>query len=885
MKRILLICGVALLACSPAFAQRLPGGATPSHYNLTFNIEFPTNSFEGDESINLMLAKPTNSITLDALEIDFHDVTVTAGGQTQSAKISTDDKNEIATFTVEKELPAGPATLHIKYTGHLNDKLRGLYLSTYKGRKYAVTQMEATDARVAFPSFDEPAYKATFDITAIVDRGDTAISNNYVVSDKPGPGDKHTITFETTPKMSSYLVALTVGDWKCEHDEVDGIKIGVCTVPGQEKLTRFPLDATKAILHYYNNYYSIKYPLKKLDEIAVPDFQAGAMENWGAIIYRETALLADEKTSSFAHKRGVAGTIAHEVAHQWFGDLVTMEWWDDIWLNEGFATWMTPHPIEAWKPDWLVSQNVVDNTMEALAGDAINNTRPIHQEATTRGEIETLFDGIAYGKTAAVLRMLESYIGHDAFRAGVNLYLQEHAYGNATASDFWSAMARSSKKPIDQIMPTFVMQAGEPFVQVDATCDGGSTTLGLSQKRYFNTPELFNAPDDQLWQIPICMKGVSPSQPSTECFLMTKREQQFSMKGCPKFVFPNATGLGYYRFSYDAGALRQLGEAAEQGLSPDERIALIGNDWALTRAGRTSVGDYLASGAQLKNTLGYVLLQNFADRLELIVNDLVNDADRPELREWVRHTFSPLLQQLGYSARPNESSVERERRAVLFGILGLSGNDPQVIQQAQMQVQQYMKDPGSIDPTMASSIVLLAARHGDAQLYKQFQEQMKLAKTPEIFYRYFYALAEFPEPNLMHETLDSTLTPQVRGQDLGILVNMIQNPPSRDIAWDFMRKNYDAISDKTGGGLGGFGLFLYSAKSFCSQEKAHQVEQFFQEHSIQGTERDQRAALESIRSCAELRQKEQSPLAAWLKQNAPAGGTAEGSKSGVAPVR
>ena len=884
MKRILYSCAMALLVCCTAFAQRLPGGAIPSHYDLTFNIEFATNSFEGDESIDLSLAKPTKTITLNAVEIDFHDVTVTAGGQTQTAKVSTDEQNEMATFTVDNELPTGPATVHIKYTGHLNNKLRGLYLSTYNGRKYAVSQMEATDARVAFPSFDEPAYKATFDITAIADKGDIAISNNYVESDKPGPGDKHTVKFATTPKMSSYLVALSVGDWKCEHDEVDGIKIGVCSVPGKENLTRFPLDATKAILHYYNNYYSIKYPLKKLDEIAVPDFQAGAMENWGAIIYRETALLADDKTSSFGHKRGVADVIAHEVAHQWFGDLVTMEWWDDIWLNEGFATWMTPHPVGAWKPDWLVEQNVVENTTNSLAADGIENTRPIHQEATTRGEIETLFDGIAYGKTAAVLRMLESYLGHDAFRAGVNLYLQEHAYGNATASDFWSAMARSSRKPIDQIMPTFVMQAGVPFVQVDTKCDGGKTTLNVSQKRYFDTPELFNAPNDQLWQIPLCVKGVGGAG-SSECFVMTQREQQFTMKGCPKFVYPDATGLGYYRFGYDPGALRQLGDAVEQGLTPEERIALIGNDWALMRAGKTQVGDYLASAAQLKNTPGYVLLQNFSGHLDLINNDLVNDADRPELQAWLRNTFSPLLQQLGYTARPKESPVERQRRAELFTMLGTVGDDPQVIQQARTMVQQYMKDPASIDPTMASPIMTVASRHGDAELYKQFKAQMRDAKSPEEYYRYFHSLSEFREPDLINETLASTLTPQVRGQDLGILASMTENPASRSAAWDFMRKNYDAISAKTGGGLGGFGLFLYSARSFCSQEKVQEVTQFFQDHPIQGTERGQKAALESIRNCVDLRQQQEGQLASWLKQNGSSSASKDGAKASDAAVR
>jgi len=884
MKRILLTCSLALLACCTALAQRLPGGASPSHYSLTFDIRFASNSFEGDESIDLALSQTSKSITLNAVEIDFHDVTIIAGGQTQTATVSTDTKNEMATFTVPNQLAAGPATVHIKYTGHLNDKLRGLYLSTYNGRKYAVTQMEATDARVAFPSFDEPAYKATYDIAAIVDKGDTAISNNIVVSDKPGPGDKHTIQFATTPKMSSYLVALTVGDWKCRRDQVDGIQLGVCTVPGKENLTHFPMEATKAILHYYNNYYSIKYPLKKLDQIAVPDFQAGAMENWGAIIYRETALLADDKTGSFRSKQGVTDTIAHEVAHQWFGDLVTMEWWDDIWLNEGFATWMTPHPVAAWKPDWLIDQGVVNDTLNALATDAVKNTRPIHQEATTRGEIETLFDGIAYGKTASVLHMLESYLGHDTFRAGVNLYLQEHAYGNATASDFWSAMARASKKPIDEIMPTFVMQAGEPYVQVDAKCDGGNTTLDLSQKRYFNTPEAFNEPNDQLWQIPMCVKGIGGNAQS-QCFVMTKREQQFTMKGCSKFVFANASGLGYYRFSYDASALQQLGASATQALTPEERIALIGDNWGLMRAGKMSAGDYLASGAQLKDTPGYVLLENFSDHLDFIDTYLVSDADRPELQSWLRQTFSPMLQAMDHSARQVEAPTDRQRRAVLFNMLGTIGDDPQVVQQARALTQQYMKDPQSVDATLARSALTVAARHGDSDLYNQFKEQMKAAKNPEIFYRYFYALGEFPEKNLIQQTLASTLTPEVRSQDLYILVNMMGNPAAVDPTWDFMTKNYDALSTKTGGGLGGFGIFLYAAEAFCSQEKAQQVQQFFQDHPIQGTERNQKEALESINSCMSLRNQQQTQLASWLKQNANATASMQGKKVGEATVR
>jgi aminopeptidase N/puromycin-sensitive aminopeptidase len=446
-------------------------------------------------------------------------------------------------------------------------------------------------------------------------------------------------------------------------------------------------------------------------------------------------------------------------------------------------------------------------------------------------------------------------------------------------------MARASKKPVDQIMPTFVMQAGEPYVQVDTKCEGGNTSLEASQKRYFNTPEAFNAPNEQIWQVPLCVKAVGGSAAQSQCFLMTKRQQQFTTKGCSKFVFPDATGLGYYRFSYDTKAFQQLGASVEQGLTPEERIALIGDNWALMRAGEMNVGDYLASGAQLKNTPGYVLLENFTNHLEFVYNELVPSVNRPQMEAWLRQTFSPMMQQLGYSAGPNDSPAERQNRATLFYTLGVMGDDPQVVRQSQTLVQQYMKDPQSLDPTLARAVINVAARHGDAELYSQFKAQMKDAKTPEMYYRYFYALGEFPEHDLIQQTIASTLTPDVRGQDLHILTNMMENPEARDAAWEFMRKNYDALSAKTGGGLGGFGIFLGAAQNFCSQDKEQEVQQFFQDHPIQGTERNQKEALESIHSCAGLKQQQEASLAAWLKQNAPTNASLGGAKANGASVR
>jgi aminopeptidase N len=885
MKKTLVFLAVGLLTCT-AFAQRLPGGASPEHYTLTVDVNFPTNSFDGDETIKVNLDKPTNTITLNALEITFHNVSVTAGGQTQTAKVELDEKNEMATFTVDKQLPAGEASIHIKYTGQLNDKLRGFYLSTYKGKKYLVSQMESTDARVAFPSFDEPSYKATFDLTAIIDKGDVAISNGEVISDTPGPGNKHTVKFSTSPKMSSYLVALTVGDWKCISDHTDGVKVSVCTVPGKENMAQFPLEASKNFLHYYDNYYGIKYPLPKLDNIAVPDFQAGAMENWGAIIYRETALLIDEKTASVGAKQNVADTIAHEMAHQWFGDLVTAAWWDDIWLNEGFATWMTPHPIQKWQPDWMVPQGVVEQTNHALADDSEINQRPIHQEATSREQIEQLFDGIAYDKAASVLHMLESYLGPETFRQGVNLYLKEHAYGNATAADFWTAMAHASHKPVDEIMPTFVMQAGAPFIGISTKCENGNTSVTLSQKRYLNTPELFSRPDEQLWQVPVCMKGVNgTTSGAQECVLLTKREQDFTLRGCPSFVFPNANALGYYRFDYDSAALHQMGNAVETTLTPEERIALIGDEWALVHIGKHNVGDYLALGAQLKNTPGVVLLREFGGHLNFVNDNLLTESDRPEFQTWLRTQFSPVLQQLGYTAKASDSPEDKQKRALLFEGLGNLGEDPEVIQQARTMVQQLMENPSSVDGTLAPAVVSVAARHGDVELYNQFKAQLQKASSPQQYYMFARALGQFPEPELIQQTLNASLTPAVRGQDLYMLLPMMENMNSQQATWDFMRKNFDQLHAKTGGGLGGVGLFLYGAGAFCGTDKAQEVEEFFKQHSFPGTERNQKEVLEGINACVELRNQQQSNLSAWLKQQSNTTNASAGGGSSTSTVR
>ena len=546
-----------------ATAQRLPETARPDNYKLTFTPNLEKANFEGEETISIRVLKPTSEITLNAVDIDFHDVSITARGTTQKAKVTPEKDKEMVVLSVEKPLAAGPATINVTYTGILNDEMRGLYLGKDdKGRKYAATQFEATDARRAFPSFDEPDYKATFDITAVADKGQVAISNYKIASDTPGPGDKHTVKFATTAKMSAYLAALVVGNFEYIEGSVDGIPIRVYSTPGKKEMGKFALDAAEHIVGYYDKYFGIKYPYGKLDLVGLPDFSAGAMENIGCITFREVILLIDEKQGSIDLKKTIASVTSHEIAHMWFGDLVTMKWWDDVWLNEGFATWMSSKPIQKWKPEWNFDLDDVSGTGQTLNTDSLANTRPIHQAAETPAEIQELFDGIAYGKAAAVLRMLESYLGEETFRAGVNAYLQQHRYANATAGDFWDAQAKTSKKPVDSIMPTWVKQAGAPIVNVKAQCSGNSTSVTVAQQRYYIDRSKFEAVNDQLWQIPMCFKG-SGSGKDAKCELMTKKEETFTLPGCSNWVVTNAGATGYYRTGYQPDAVRALANDAE----------------------------------------------------------------------------------------------------------------------------------------------------------------------------------------------------------------------------------------------------------------------------------------------------------------------------------
>ena len=730
MKRILVVLTFIAVTFTMAHAQRLPQIATPENYKLIFAPDLDKASFEGDETIAIEVLKPTTEITLNAVDIDFHDVTITSKGATLRATVKPEKEKQMVVLAVEKSLSPGPATIHITYTGILNNQMRGLYLGKDDhGRKYAATQFESTDARRAFPSFDEPAYKATFDIIAIADKGMVAISNYKQISDTPGPGDKHTIKFATTAKMSSYLAALVIGNFEYVEGSVDGIPIRVYSTPGKKEMGKFALDAAEQIVAYFDKYFSIKYPYGKLDLVGLPDFSAGAMENVGCVTFREALLLIDDQHGSINRKKAIASVTSHEIAHMWFGDLVTMKWWDDVWLNEGFATWMSSKPLETWKPQWNFDLDDVSQATSTLNLDSLASTRPIHQAADTPEQIQELFDGIAYGKAASVLRMLEAYLGEETFRAGVNAYLNQHQYANATADDFWTMQAQVSKKPVDQIMPTFVNQAGEPMITLKAQCSGNTTSISLSQKRYYYDRSKFEAANDQLWEIPLCLKS-SAGKSAEKCELFAKKEATLTMPGCSTWVMGNAGATGYYRIGYDADTVRALAQDAESKLSPAERIILEGDIWASVRVGREPVGDYLALAQGLQADRNRAVLEGVLLRLNYIGRYLVNDNDRDNYRAWLRQYLSPILREVGWEPKPGESDEQKTLRARVINALGYDARDPDALANARKIADKVLKDPASVNRELAQGALALAALNGDEAFYDQVMAAMKAAKSP-----------------------------------------------------------------------------------------------------------------------------------------------------------
>jgi aminopeptidase N len=851
-----------LLFAAPALvAQRLPTNVRPEHYTLHLTPDLDKATFSGDETIDVTLAQSADSITLNALEIQFQSVAANTGRREMKADVSLDAAKQQATFTFPGTLPAGPVKLKIAYTGILNNKLRGFYLSKAGGRRYAVTQFESTDARRAFPSFDEPEFKATFDVTIVAPKDDMVISNTNVISDTAGPAvGEHTVKFARTPKMSTYLTAFLIGDFKCIEGSSDGVPIRACATPERVQYAHFALTSAEYILHYYDTYFGIKYPMPKLDMIGVPDFEAGAMENFGAITYREPAMLVDEKNAPVSAKEEVASVIAHEMAHQWFGDMVTMKWWDNIWLNEGFATWMSNKPLEAWKPEWHIDEQVASDMNGAMNLDAQRVTRTIRAEANTPDEINEMFDGITYEKGGSILHMVESYLGEETFRQGVHNYLQAHMYGNATAEDFWNAQTENSHKPVDKIMESFITEPGVPLLSFGKAANG---EVEATQSRFFLNPKA--APEnvgDQAWTVPVCFKTEGVER---DCELLTSKQGTLKVPQAPLF-YADGGGAGYYRSAYTPPDYEAL-LAHVTTLTAPERINVVGDELALMSAGKSKAGDFLFLAASLKNDDSAAVTENVVRGVNTLWTRVAaTDAERKELSAWVVSTYGPRLASLG-EPQATDTPARQELRAELFGLVGGIGQDPKVIAESKRLAQAYLADPAKGNGTLAHAALGVAATNGDAAFFDLLEKTAETSKDPGIASGALYDLARFKDPELTRRALEYATSGKVRNQDsITLFAIALQSPNTQETTWKYIENNWTKVQAQftmfTGGELVG------STSAFCTAEQRDQVKDFFTTHKVAASANALTRSQNSINDCVDLRSEQSANLEQWLSSSA-----------------
>ena len=863
-RRGLLLAAVAWIGCGTSArlaAQRLPVGIRPEHYSLVITPDLKLARFTGRETIDMVAERATDSITLNSAEIEFTRVTVSVSGstvestqETQTATVMLDAEKQQATFKFARALPAGPVSLAIEYKGILNDQLRGFYLSKAKTRSYGVTQFEATDARRAFPGFDEPALKATFDVSLVVDQADTAISNTQIVTDTPGPAvGKHTIRFATTPKMSTYLVAWLVGDWACSEGRSEGVPVRVCATPDKAALTRFALGAAKWDLKYFNKYFGIKYPLAKLDLVAIPDFEAGAMENFGCLTFRETELLIDQKDGSVSAKKAVASTVAHEISHQWFGDMVTMRWWDNLWLNEGFATWMETKAASRWRPEWKYDEDVaveLDGTMEL---DEQPGTRAMRAKAETPAEIDEMFDGIAYGKAGAVIGMVENWVGEEIFRKGVQEYLAAHLYGNATEEDFWSTLTRVSALPVDQVMRSFVEQPGVPVVSL---ADSSGSVMPVRQARFLLPDGAASAVSTERWTLPLCFRpgGCKVITPDTA-----------SVTADPAAgVFANAADKGYYRTVYSPKQMSLLASAVETSLTAPERIGLLSDRWALMRGEMGSVGDYLDLAIAVKRDSEAIVIDTALGKVEAVGKLIATDEDRARLNAVVRREFGPVYAAMKTGGTHTDWK-QGDLRSTLYEALGEAG-DAGVLGEAQAITAGLLLGRRPADSVVADASVGLVARHGDTAMYDKLVAVAQSSTDPGLKTDALHLLTRFEEPLLVIRTLEYAVSDDVRSQDSWALIALLlERRETQDLAWQYLEQHWPAVSRKLTVNAGT--RIVEAAGSFCSAAKRDEVKQFFTEHPV-ASDRALQRTLESISGCVRLREAQEPRLRHWLDLHA-----------------
>lgn len=772
---------------------QLPRSVAPSHYDVSITPNAAAQTYTGKTTISLTVLEPTPTIVLNATEMAFSAAQLTGAAGSLQPKVTVDEQAQTATFTFAQPLPRGEYKLALEYSGKIGTQAVGLFSLDYDtpaGKKRALyTQFENSDARRVIPSWDEPAYKATFSLEAIVPADQMAVSNMPVKSSTALPDGRKRVVFGQSPKMSTYLLFFALGDFERATTKIAGTELGVVTQKGNITQARYALDESGKLLKEFNDYFGVKYPLPKLDNIAAPGRSQffGAMENWGAIFTFEHYMLLDPAVSTQGDKETIFQFAAHEMAHQWFGNLVTMRWWDDLWLNEGFASWMEGRMTRKLHPEWNSELQAVHGREGAMERDAVATTHPVVQRIDTVEQASQAFDTITYQKGQAVITMLENYVGETAWRQGVRAYMKKHAYQNTVSDDLWTQIEKAARKPIKAIAHDFTLQPGVPMLRVlDASCKAGNTEVTVEQGEYTR-----DRPNKQplRWRVPVVAQTLGSVSPART--LVTGGKGKFSVPGCGPLVV-NAGQAGYYRTVYSDALFKRLA-ASFAKLKPIDQLGILADSWSLGLAGVQDASYFLGLANALPLSADPQIWADVAGVFNEIHDYYGGDAARREKFDaYALKRLRPVMAQVGWNARAGELATVAKLRERLIATLSNLG-DASVIAEAQRRYAS--KDPAAMPAPLRMVIMSVVASHADASTWDKLRAEAQAEKSQMIKSDYYDLLASVNDKALAQRALDLALTdePGVTNS-ADMIATVASNHP--ELAFDFALANLDKVNER-----------------------------------------------------------------------------------------
>jgi alanyl aminopeptidase len=868
---------VARRGAPPARADgRLPRRAHATRYALDLTVDPSQPRFSGRARVTVRIDDPTSAIVMNARGLDVKSAAILTPGSRLPAKIelrraagSKDEPEELVLSFDRVMAPDSEIQVEIDYDGTFADGLRGLYRVQENGRWYAFTQFEPTDARRAFPCFDEPGWKTPFALAITVPTGSIALSNMAEIGRRT-EGALTRFEFAPSPPLPTYLLALAVGAFDVREGLAGKMHLRLIATTGKAGLGAGGLAAARSELGELERYFGRPFPYPKLDLLAVPAFGAGAMENAGLITIREERILLDDH-AALAARLGMASLIAHEAAHQWFGDLVTMAWWDDLWLNEAFASFMADEIVDAWRPETGARLQALASKSQVMADDSLATARRIRQPVRSTSEAEEAFDSVTYAKGRAVLAMTEAWLGRDAFRAGLRRYLQRHEWRNATADDLYAALAEASPgRDVAGVMRSFTDQTGFPVIDARVACEKGKAPVITLRQREYRTLERPVAGDGALWNVPVCVTvdGGKPGAPSKACTVLTEREGTLALEGrsaCPSFIYPNADESGYYRVAMGPAELKPL--LAVVGRLPErERFGAVSNAWAAVRAGQIPISAFLDLCARLQNDTSRLVWTEMLDALHSIDRSLIGDDARPAFARFVRTLCGPAARRLGWRAAETQTDDERFMREAVLTALGDLGQDGPTLAEADRRARAWLDAPAKGNADLARIALPLAAKRGDAALFDRLRGVVAHPPTPETRVLALYALGGFDDPALIERTLGLVLDRTVKGQDLRYLFPWIGlRPAGRDLVTAWIERHFDELARLFPAFI--LGRVVRAVPALCDATRVRAAEAFLQPRAakLEGVEKDLRQSVEEGLRCAALADAQRDEASRWLR--------------------